>query len=350
VGTPRGGITAEVLVVRDFADLRAHAKDARGKIVLFDFPFNRDTTPFEAYGEAVRYRVSGADSAASVGAVASLIRSVTPFSLRTPHTGSMAYGDSTAKQIRHIPAAALSVEDAELLHRMRDRGERVVVKLTMEARTLPDAPSRNVVAEVRGAERPDEVVVLGGHIDSWDVGQGAMDDGGGSVAAWEALRLIKRLGVHPKRTVRVVLWTNEEIGLAGGRGYRDAHQNELDKHVLAMESDNGVFKPSGIRFSGSDAGLEAIRPVAALLQRIGAARVSRGEPEADVSPLAALGIPTVAPDVDASRYFWYHHTEADTIDKLDPHEMALCVATMAVVAYGVADMQQMLPRGAVGTR
>jgi carboxypeptidase Q len=207
-----------------------------------------------------------------------------------------------------------------------------------------------VVAEVRGAERPDEVVVLGGHIDSWDVGQGAMDDGGGSVAAWEALRLIKRLGLHPKRTVRVVLWTNEEIGLAGGRGYRDAHQNELDKHVLAMESDNGVFKPSGIRFSGADSGLDAIRPVAALLRRIGADRVSRGEPEADVSPLAALGVPAVALDVDASHYFWYHHTEADTIDKLDPHDMALCVATMAVVAYGVADMQETLPRGAVGTR
>src|SRR5919206_3359430 len=230
VGTPRGGSTAEVLVVRSFEDLRAHAKDARGKIVLFDFPFNPDAAPFEAYGEAVRYRVSGADSAASVGAVASLIRSVTPFSLRSPHTGSMAYGDSTAKRIKHIPAAALSVEDAELLHRMHDRGERVVINLTMGARMLPDAPSRNVVAEVRGTERPDEVVVLGGHIASWDVGQGAMDDGGGSVAAWEAVRLIKQLGLKPRRTVRVVLWTNEENGSRGALAYRDTHAAELNKH------------------------------------------------------------------------------------------------------------------------
>ena len=176
VGTPKGGITAPVLVVKDFADLRAHAADAKGKIVLFDFPFSTTKRPFEAYGEAVAYRGVGADSAMQFGAVAVLVRSVTPMSLRTPHTGALRYGDST----RRIPAAAVSVEDAQMLHRMQDRGQKVEVRLTMGARFLPMTQSRNVVAEVRGTERPDEVIVLGGHIDSWDVGSGAMDDGGGS--------------------------------------------------------------------------------------------------------------------------------------------------------------------------
>lgn len=335
VGTPKGGITAPVLVVRDFADLRAHASEARGKIVLFDYPFRQDLPPFEAYGDAVRYRGVGADSAAAVGAVAMLLRSVASYSMQTPHTGSMVYEDST----RRIPAAAISVESAEMLHRMQDRGEKIVVHLEMGARTLPPAPSRNVVAELRGSERPDEVVVLGGHIDSWDVGQGAMDDGGGSVAAWEALRLMKTLGIRPRRTIRVVLWTNEESGLAGGRAYRDAHRDELAKHVLALESDNGVFTPRGIRVTGSDSTVEKLRRIAAPLARIGAGNVVPGDPEADVSPIVALGVPGAALDVDGSRYFWYHHTEADTIDKLDAHEMALCVATMGAIALGAAEFE-----------
>jgi carboxypeptidase Q len=333
IGTPSQGITAPVLVVGSFAELRARAAEARGKIVLFDYPFRQDLPPFDAYGDAVRYRVSGADSAASVGAVAVLVRSIASFSMRSPHTGSMSYGTA-----RRIPAAALSVEDAEMLHRMQDRGERIVVRLTMGARTLPPAPSRNVVAELRGSERPDEIVVLGGHIDSWDVGQGAMDDGGGSVAAWEVLRLMKALGIRPKRTVRVVLWTNEESGLAGGRAYRDAHRAELDRHILALESDNGVFKPQGIRVTGSPATEAAMRRLVAPLERIGAATVTRGDPEADVSPIVALGVPGAALEIDGSRYFWYHHSEADTIDKLDPHDMALCVAVMGAVALGAADM------------
>jgi carboxypeptidase Q len=332
VGTPAGGITAPVLVVKDFADLRARGAEAKGKIVLFDFPFRTTVHPFAAYGEAVMYRATGADSAMMFGAVAALVRSVTPMSLRSPHTGALFYGDSA----KRLPAAAVSVEDAEMLHRMQDRGDKVVVTLTMGAHFLPLAPSRNVVAEVRGSERPSEVIILGGHIDSWDVGQGAMDDGGGSVAAWEAVRLIKKLGLHPRRTVRVVLWTNEESGLAGGRAYAEAHKGEIKDIVFALESDNGVFAPRGVMVAGPDSIRNMIRPVIAPLGRIGVTGLAAGEPEADVSPLFALGVPTLSIDTDPSRYFWYHHTEADTPDKLDPREMAACVAVMAAVAYGSA--------------
>jgi carboxypeptidase Q len=216
----------------------------------------------------------------------------------------------------------------------------------MSARTLPDAPSRNVVAEVVGREKPDEVVVLGGHIDSWDVGQGAMDDGGGSVAAWEAVRLMQRLGLRPRRTVRVVLWTNEENGLRGGNGYRDAHADDVARHILAIESDAGVFKPTGFGFTGSDEAFAIVQEAGKLLERIGAGAITRGGGGADIGPLMALGVPGMGLQVDGTRYFWYHHTEADTIDKLDPHEMALCTAAMAVMAFVVADLAEPLPRAA----
>jgi carboxypeptidase Q len=335
IGTPKGGITAPVLVVSSFDDLNRRASEARGKIVLFD-------APFTTYPQTVRYRVEGASAAARAGAVASLIRSVAPFSIRSPHTGVMHY-DSTAAR---IPAAALSVEDAMLLHRFQDRGQPVVVTLRMSAHTLPDARSRNVVAEVVGRERPDEVVVLGGHIDSWDVGQGAMDDGGGAVAAWEAVHLIHRLGLRPRRTIRVVLWTNEENGGKGSAAYRDQHADALDKHVLAMESDNGAFAPHGFRFTGTDAGFTRAQEIAALLAPIGSGKVSREResPEADIEPLVARGIPGLGLDVDRTRYFWYHHSEGDTLDKLDPAELARCVATMAVMAYVAADLPDGLPR------
>jgi carboxypeptidase Q len=337
IATPKSGITAPVLVVTSFDDLTARAKEARGKIVLFDVPFT-------TYRETVRYRVDGASAAARVGAVASLVRSIAPFSIQSPHTGVMRYDSSVAR----IPAAALSTEDARMLHRLQSRGQPVVVTLRMAARTLPDAPSRNVVAEVVGSDRPEEVVVLGGHIDSWDVGQGAMDDGGGSVAAWEAVRLIHRLGVRPRRTVRVVLWTNEENGLRGALAYRDTHAAELGKHVLAIESDNGTFTPHGLRFSGSEAALAQVRQVGALLQPIGAARVTKEDesPEADIAPLVERGVPGIGLDVDRSRYFWFHHSEGDTLDKVDAAELARCVAALAVVAYVIADLPEALPRTA----
>jgi carboxypeptidase Q len=343
VGTASGGIRAPVLVVKSFADLRAHAADARGKIVLYNVPFDSTVQPFIGYGRAVQYRAFGADSASAVGAQAALIRSVTPHSLQSPHTGAMAPYDTTGR-LRRIPAAAISVEDAEMLQRMQDRGENVEVQLTMGARMLMPARSHNVVAEIRGSQHPDEVIVMGGHIDSWDVGQGAMDDGGGAVAAWEALRLIKQLGVRPKRTVRVVLWTNEEIGLAGANAYRDAHRAEVDKHVLAMESDNGVFRPRGIQVGAGDGGIALMQRIASLLTATGVDSARVGGPEADVSPLYALGVPVANVETDGSRYFWYHHSDSDTIDKLDPVDVAKNVAVLAVVANTVANMDGTLPR------
>ena len=339
IATPPGGITADVLVVGSFSDLTAKAAQASGKIVLFDVPFSN-------YGETVQYRARGAVAAAKVGAVGALVRSVTPYSQRTPHTGGMSY-DST---VRRIPAAAITVEDAEMIHRLVDRGERVRVKLTMSAKTLPDAPSRNVMGEIVGSEKPDEVVVFGGHIDSWDVGRGAMDDGGGVVVAWEAVRLLKRLGLKPKRTIRVVGWTNEENGGRGGQAYRDAHKTEVEKHVLAIESDGGVFKPQGFSFSGSDAALDVLKEIASLLARIDAGTIVKGGAGADIGPIVALGVPGLGLNVDGTKYFWYHHTEADTIDKLDPNDMARCVATMAVMAYIAADMPETLQRASTETR
>lgn len=333
IGTPKRGITAPVLVVSSFEELTRRASEARGKMVLFDVPFT-------TYGETVRYRSGGAVAAARVGAVAALVRSVTPHSLNTPHTGGMRY-DST---VRQIPAAAITPEDAELMRRMQARGERVVARLIMSARTQPDVASRNVVAEITGSEKPEEVVVIGGHIDSWDVGQGAMDDGGGSVVAWEAVRLMKVLGMRPRRTVRVVLWTNEENELRGGNAYRDQHRAAVPNHVLAIESDAGVFKPLGFGFTGSDSAFALVRQVGKLLDPIGAGAITRPGGGADIGPLMALGVPGMGLDVDGTEYFWYHHTDADTIDKLDAREVALCVATMAVMAYVVADMPTSLPR------
>jgi carboxypeptidase Q len=336
VATPPGGVTAEVLVVSSFDDLAAKAAQAKGKIVLFDVPFTN-------YGETVAYRATGEVAAAKAGALASMVRSVTPYSQRTPHTGALRY-DSTVKQIPH---AAITVEDAEMLHRMQDRGEKVTVKLTMSAKMLPDVPSRNVVAEIVGTEKPNEVVIFGGHIDSWDVGRGAMDDGGGVLVAWEALRVLQRLGLKPRRTIRVVAWTNEENGSRGGLGYRDAHKAEANNHLLAIESDGGVFKPRGFGFTGSDSATLVVKQIATLLDRIGAGAIAKGGGGADIGPIMQLGVPGMGLNVDETRYFWYHHTEADTIDKLDPRDMALCVATMAVMAYVVADMPERLPRGAV---
>jgi len=337
VGTPANGITAPVLVVDSFDDLQKHASEAKGKIVLFDHAFPLDVAPMDGYRDDVAYRGGAPAAAAKVGAVAALIRSVSSFSIQNPHTGSTRYDTTVAK----IPAAALSIEDAEMLHRMQRRGEKITVTLKMSAQTLPDAPSRNVVAELRGSEKPDEVVVLGGHIDSWDVGQGAMDDGGCSVAAWEAVRLMSKLGLRPKRTVRVVLWTNEENGGRGGRGYRDAHSGELSKHSVAMECDNGVFKPLGFRFQGSAAGLELAKAVGAIA---GASHVVSGEGEADVGPILQRGVPGLALDVDDTKYFWYHHSSGDMMYVIDRGELSQCIAMMAAMAYVIADLDQPIPR------
>ena len=334
VGTGADGVTADVMVVHSFDELERRKAEAPGKIVLFNTPFPKDSAPFAGYDVAVRYRGAGASAAARVGAVAMLLRSVATFSIQSPHTGGLRYDPAVTK----IPAAALSIEDAEMLDRMQARGEKVRVKLKMSAQMLPDAPSRNAVAELRGRERPDEVVVIGGHIDSWDVGQGAMDDGGGSVAAWEAVKLLKRLGLTPRRTIRVVLFTNEENGGRGGAGYRDAHKAELAQHFAAIESDNGIFAPRGFRFQGTPSAAKRAALLAQLTRIAGAPAVTPGEGEADVGPIIEEGVPGFALDGDASRYFWYHHTTADMLNVVSDTDLRRCVAAMAVLAYALAEM------------
>ncbi|MBC8326387.1 MAG: M20/M25/M40 family metallo-hydrolase [Verrucomicrobia subdivision 3 bacterium] len=333
VGTPREGITAEVLVVDSFADLKAKAAQAKGKMVLFNVPFTN-------YRETVIVRSIGAIEAAKVGAVASLIRSVGPFSMQTPHTGNMRYDD----KVKRIPHAALSMEDALMLARMHSRGETIRVRLKMEARTLPPVKSRNVIAEIRGSEKPDEIVIVSGHIDSWDVGQGAMDDGGGCLAAWEAARLVMKSGLKPRRTIRVVLWTNEENGLGGAKEYARRHAKELKNHVLAIESDSGVFKPTGYGFLGSGEGMKVIQQIGGLLKPLGAGEIKKGCRGADVMRLIVGGVPVMHLEVDRERYFWFHHTHADTIDKLDQNEFNRCVASLAVMTFLAADLPGGVPR------
>jgi carboxypeptidase Q len=335
IGTPKGGITAEVMVVSTFDELTRRAAEAKGKIVLFD-------APFVSYGQTVAYRRDGAIAASKAGAVASLIRSITPYSMRTPHTGQMVYDPAVKK----IPHAAITVEDAMMIHRMINRGEKVVVRLDMDAQTLPDVPSRNAIGEIRGTEKPDEVVLLSGHLDSWDVGNGAMDDGGGVVVSWEALNLLKKLGLKPRRTIRVVGWTNEETMGRGGIAYATAHKTDAEKHVLVVESDDGVFAPESFGFTGSDSARAIMKQIGSLLTAVGPIAIGANGGGADIEPMMALGVPAVGLEVDGSKYFWFHHTEADTVDKLDPMEMQRCVAALAVLAFVVADMPAKLPRAA----
>lgn len=333
ISTPRGGMKAEVIVVNDWDELESRSNEVSGKIVLFN-------APFTSYGETVAYRYSGASAAAKHGAVASLIRSIGPWSMNTPHTGVMAYKEDVQK----IPHAALTMEDAMMLGRIHDRNDKIIVKLDMNARMVADRWSHNVLGEIKGSIYPEEVVVVGGHIDSWDVGQGAHDDGGACIASWEVLRLIKELRLKPKRTIRCVMWTNEENGGKGNKGYRDMHLDEMDKHVLAIESDGGVFSPKGFGFSGSNSARKIVEEIHELMKPIGANTISEGGRAADVAPLNDEGVPVMSLKVDGSKYFWYHHTDADTFDKIDFSEFNRCIAAMAIMAYVVADLDEPLPR------
>lgn len=333
VGTPPDGIVAEALVVSSYDELDRRAADAKGRIVVFN-------VPFAGYGQTVQYRSNGASRAARAGAVAMLLRSVGPMGLRTPHTGQMNYAPDAPR----IPAAALAAEDAQQLARMQARGQPIRLRLKMAAETRPDVPSANLVGEIIGRERPEEIVVLACHFDSWDVGTGAMDDGGGCVAAWEAVRLMKALGLRPRRTVRVVLYANEENGLRGGVGYRDRHREALGRHVMMLESDAGVFRPIGFGFTGSTRAREIVTRIATLLEGIDATAIAAAGGGADIGPsVQAAGIPSMSLNVDGSQYFVYHHTPADTIDRLDAQDIAKCVAAMAVMGYVVADLPERLP-------
>ncbi len=333
VATPPAGLEAEVLVVKDFKDLEARGPQAKGKIVLFNVPYT-------TYGETVPYRSGGATAAARHGAVAALVRSVGPMAHRTPHTGGMNYGEGVAR----IPAAAISVEDANRLQRLTDRGLRVRVRLQMEAHFEADAESANVFSEITGREFPDEIVLVGCHFDSWDVGAGASDDGVGCIATWEALRLMKKLGLQPRRTVRLGLFTNEENGLRGGTAYRDAYRASAEQHVLALESDSGVFAPARMGFAGSDAARQRMADIALLLAPL-EVPIGPGGGGADIGPIAQAGkVPMMSYDGDATRYFTIHHTPADTVDRIAPEEVSKAAAAIAVVTYVVADMADKLPK------
>jgi len=342
IGTGPDGITAEVISVTSEDDLHARADEIAGKIVLFDFPMKPgDGSRGSGYGPAVRYRSWGARLAAQHGGVAALVRSVTTRSLQSPHTGAMSYAGAE----RQVPSAAVSTEWAARISRLCARGIPVKAKLYMEARMNGEAPSANVIAEIRGREKPDEIVVMGGHIDSWDVGQGAQDDGGGCVQAMEALNVLRKLDLRPRRTIRVVLWTNEENGLAGGRAYAKDHADELPNHVAAIESDGGTFAPQGFGVSLDDPdrqklALEQLQQITSLLERTGATTARPGGGGADIGPMKPAGVPMMSINVDMTHYFDYHHTDADTFDKIDKGDLDRCIASLAVMTYVLADMEE----------
>ncbi|MBI2829441.1 MAG: M20/M25/M40 family metallo-hydrolase [Acidobacteria bacterium] len=334
IGTLAGGIEAEVIVVSGFEDLRARAADVKGRIVLFN-------APFTTYADTVGYRTGGPWAASRLGAVAALVRGVGPTGLRTPHTGSLQYGQGAAP----IPAASVAAEDADRIARLRARGVPVLVRLTMDARSEEDVESANVVGEIRGRERPHEIVLLGGHLDSWDVGTGASDDAVGCIVTWEAARLMMKLGLRPRRTVRIVLWTNEENGLRGATAYAARHAAHAADHVFALESDSGIFEPVSLGFSGSAAARTLIREIGTLLAPVGLTEIVGGGGGADIGPIAHAGnAPMMAYLGNPARYFAIHHTPADTIEHITPKEVSKAAAAIAVMAYVVAEMPERLPK------
>ncbi|MBM4013701.1 MAG: M20/M25/M40 family metallo-hydrolase [Planctomycetes bacterium] len=338
VGTGGRPLKAAVIATPSLETLaRLSPAEVRGKMVLLTRKMERDD-PASGYGPTVSIRSDGASAAAKLGAVAVLIRSVGTGNARLPHTGAMNYDPGVTK----IPAVALSAEDAEMLDRLIARERDVEVSLDLGCETLPDVESANVVAELPGREKPEEIVLLGGHLDSWDLGTGALDDGAGVVIAWEAARLIRELGLRPRRTLRLVLFMNEENGLRGGDGYFAEHRADLANHVAAIEADSGAGRPLGFGCTSSDGDLARVQQLGLLLRGIGAGEITKGGGGADIGPLRAAGVPTLGLRQDSRWYFDYHHTAADTPDKADPHELALNVAAMAVMAWGLAELDPRL--------
>lgn len=346
--TPAAGLTAPVLVVHDYDELKAHAAEVPGKIVLFADRFDQaladNGRAMTAYVQNGEYRFSGPGRAAELGAAAALVRSVGGAEYRLPHTGVTIFEDGKPK----IPCAALAAEDADLVARLASRGP-VTMHLTLTPQTLPDADSHNVLADLKGREKPDEVVIVSGHLDSWDLGTGAIDDGAGVVASMAALEVLHRLHLKPRRTVRMIAWMNEENGSRGATTYAESVKDQLAKHVAAIESDAGAGRPYGIAATVTPESLSLLAPAIAALRPIGATGLERRDDEAgaDIGKLQAGGVPGFAPLVDTRHYFDYHHTAADTLDKVDPDNLRRQVATLAVLAYRLAEMPQELPRKAV---
>jgi len=339
IGTPPGGITAPVVGVRSMAELPALGDRARGAIVLFNCAMPPELPPFDAYDKAYDCRSDSASAAAKLGAQAVLVRSLTTRSLQTLHTGTLWYDD----KVKQIPATSVTIEDAELIQRALDRGEPVRVQLELGARRLPDARSANVIAEWRGRERPDEIVLIGAHLDSWDVGTGAQDNGSGVVVAMEVVGVLQRQGLRPRRTVRVVLFTNEENGMKGAYDYFKQHGAE--HHVAVIEIDRGAGRPTGWSVDGSPGTLARVQELAGPLLSIGADRVEAGFAGVDVIPLTRAGVAGLELEADASHYFDVHHCAADTFEKVDRRDLALQTAAATALVWQLAESVDPLPPG-----
>lgn len=345
VATPPEGLTAEVIVVRDFDELAALGREkVAGKIVLFDYHFDKQMAAQShagnAYGDAVKYRSDGPVAAGRLGALACLIRSVGGADYRLPHTGNTDYKKDAPK----IPAGAVTAEDADLIASLAPQGT-VRMRLLLTPQTLPDAPSYNVIGDIKGSEHPEQIVIVSGHLDSWDLGTGAIDDGAGVAVSMEAANIVQKLHLKPKRTIRVIAWMNEENGLAGGKAYLKDHEKEIANHFAAMETDGGAGHPLGINYATKPEGKAFFEPVAKILQSSGAGLLNLAEhPGADISPLTKAGVPGFSPIQDNRTYFNYHHTAADTLDKIVPQELAENAAVVAVTAYALANVEKQLPR------
>jgi hypothetical protein len=340
IGTPPGGITAEVAAVTTFDDLAKLGREKiQGKIVLYN-------EEFRGYGPTRVYRATGAARAAAFGAVAALVRSATPLAMQIPHTGEMNYDENQPR----IPAAAVSPEDAMMMARLVADGVPVKVHLEMAAHQEPDADSGDVIGEIPGREHPEEVVVMGGHLDSWDVGQGAQDDGASIIACLQAVALMKKLGLEPRRTIRVAFWVNEENGGRGGTAYREFVGKDIGNQVAAIEMDGGAEAPRGFG-AGVDAhSMEMLKQIGKLLERVGASEISGGGGGSDIAPLLRDGVPGLGERTVGTHYFDWHHTDADTLDKVDPDDFRKNVATLAVMGYALADMPGRLTAAAGGGR
>src|SRR5437660_3194654 len=345
VATPPDGITAEVVAVKDFDELKSLPREKlAGKIVLFNYPFDKQMAAEgrggEAYGQAVVYRSDGPGAAARQGAVACLIRSVGGADYRIPHTGQTKYADDAPK----IPAGAVAAEDADLIADLVRQGT-VTMKLVLTPQTLADVESANVIGDIKGSEQPEQVVIASGHLDSRDLGTGAIDDGAGVAVSMEAANLIQKLHLRPKRTIRVIAWMNEENGLAGSKQYEKDHEKEWSNHFAAMETDGGAGHPIGINIKGKCEIKKLLAPVVAILEESGAGGTNFAEHVgADIEPMEKADVPAFSPIQDSRCYFNYHHTAADTLDKIVPKELAENSAVVAVVTYALANMEQPLPR------
>lgn len=334
ITTPPEGIQAEVVVVSNFDELlKLSDNDVKGKIVLYD-------PVFTTYGETVVYRSQGASKAAEKGAVASLVKSIAPFSINSPHTGYQHYEDNVKK----IPAAAITIEDADLLRRFYNRGIKIVLNITMSS-TLETKTSRNTLIDLKGTENPEKIVIVSGHIDSWDVGQGAMDDGGGLFISWATPVILKSLNLRPKRTIRSIFWTAEELGLIGAYAYEEKHRNESKNINFIMESDESTFAPRGLGVAGTQKARCIVAEILKLFKSINASTlVEEDSPGSDITVITKTGVPGASLHNANNRYFWFHHTEGDTMNVESPEELDLCAAFWTSVAYIIADISEDIPR------